>query len=72
MIVRRAREHPELTLEDHEGLIKVQFENPWWKGDPTPSVIYGNGRVFDRALNGARGAAPEPRKRRYTAASEVE
>lgn len=54
-IVLRHREHPELDIERHRGIITQQFEHPWWKGDPSPSVIYGNGDVFDRALNGVRG-----------------
>lgn len=54
-IVLRHREHPELSVDQHRALIKVQFEHPWWKGDPSPSVIYGNGDVFDRAVNGVRG-----------------
>lgn len=63
-IVRRMREHPEVVLGEHLLLIDKQFERPWWKDDPTPSVIWGNGRVFDRALNGAQG--PEPKEDRYT------
>jgi hypothetical protein len=58
-IVRRMREHSELTMPEHLALIDRQFERPWWKGDPTPSVIWGNGKSFDRALNGAQGAEPE-------------
>jgi hypothetical protein len=55
-IVLRLREHPELALRRHREIIREQFEHPWWTGDPTPSVVYGNGAVFDRALNGVRGA----------------
>lgn len=58
-IVRRLREHSGMTADEHLGLIDRQFERPWWKGDATPSVIWGNGRVFDRAVNGAQGAPPE-------------
>lgn len=54
-IILRHREHPELDLAAHEQVIRQQFEHPWWKGDPSVSVIYGNGEVFDRALNGVRG-----------------
>lgn len=63
-IVRRIREHPEVVLGEHLSLIDPQFVRPWWKGDPTPSVIWGNGRVFDRALNGAQG--PKPEESKYT------
>lgn len=51
-LVLRHREHPELTLEDHRRIIVGQFERPWWKGDPSVNVIYGNGDIFDNALNG--------------------
>lgn len=54
-IIMRHREHPDLTVDDHGGIIREQFAHPWWRGDPSPSVIYGNGEVFDRALNGVRG-----------------
>lgn len=55
-IILRHREHPELAAHEHEAIIREQFEHPWWRGDPSPSVIYGSGDVFDRALNGVRGA----------------
>jgi hypothetical protein len=54
-IILRRREHPELDVAGHRAIIEGQFDAPWWNGDPTPSVIYGNGEVFDRALNGVRG-----------------
>lgn len=50
-IIRRLRDHPELPLDEHEALVRFQFEHPWWKDDPTPNVIWGNDRVFDRTLN---------------------
>lgn len=52
-IIMRCREHPELTPDDHAHLIAKTLAFPWWKGAPTPSVIYGNDTVFDRALIGA-------------------
>jgi hypothetical protein len=58
-IVRRMREHPEVTGMEHLAIIDKQFERKWWKGDPTPSVIWGSDRVFDRALNGAQGPQQE-------------
>lgn len=66
-IVRRIREHPDMPLVQHLAIIDTQFDHPWWKGDATPSVIWGNGRVFDRALNGAKGSAGEDEgKKKYT------
>lgn len=62
-IVSRLREYPDVSLEKHKEIIREQFDNPWWKGDPTPSVIYGNGKTFDRAVNSAKG---EKRERKYS------
>jgi Recombination endonuclease VII len=50
-IVLRLREHPELDVGDHEALIRRSRQDPWWKPPPTPAVIYGNDRVFERAMN---------------------
>lgn len=57
-IILRIREHPELEAARHAEIIALQVEHPWWTGDPTPSVIYGNGATFDRALNKVRGGPP--------------
>lgn len=58
-VLRRMFEHPDLGLTEHQALVRFQFEHPWWKGDPTPSVIWGNDRVFDRALNRTGAAEAE-------------
>lgn len=50
-IIRRMREHPEVSLAEHQALVRFQFEHPWWKNEPTPGVIWGNDRVFDRTVN---------------------
>ena len=68
-IVRRVREHPDVSLERHKEIIDQQFGRPWWKDDPTPSVIYGNGKVFDRALNSSLG--PAKREPKYTRPSNA-
>lgn len=57
MIIRRAREHPELDVEQHLNVTEDAFRRPWWTGAATPSVIWGNGRVFDRLLNDRAVAA---------------
>lgn len=50
-IVRRIREHPGLSLERHVDVIRRNVQNPWWKDDPTPAVIYGSAEAFEAALN---------------------
>lgn len=55
-IVMRIREYPEATLADHRYIITTNLEDPWWKGEPTPSVIYGNDAQFERAIQTARSA----------------
>lgn len=62
-IVSRAREHPEFTAVDHAHLIAANLAAPWWKGPATPSVVYGNGSQFERAIlaaNGDRSARASP------------
>ena len=63
-IILRIREHPELTLDDHSFVIEKNLEDPWWKGAPNPSVVYGSGAQFERSIiaagsserNGSQGA----------------
>ena len=63
-IILRAREHPELTLVDHQFVIDQNLKDPWWKGPANPSVIYGSGAQFERSMlaagsanrNGSQGA----------------
>lgn len=55
-IVMRIREHPDLPLEAHEATIRHQLGHPWWRGPASPSVIYGNGRVFESAVHAAAGS----------------
>lgn len=56
-IIGRIREHPELELADHRLVIEAALADPWWTGPPTPSVVYGNGALFERSsLLAASGA----------------
>lgn len=55
-IIMRIREYPEATIQDHRYLIERNLAFPWWKGAPTPSVIYGNGAQFERSVMTARQA----------------
>lgn len=57
-IVRRIREHPDLTLDDHAAIIYATLGGKqWWDGPPSPSIIYGNDAQFERSMEQARQAA---------------
>jgi hypothetical protein len=62
-IVLRMREHPEFGWEDFDGVIARALENPWWTGNPSPSVIFGNGSLFEQVM--VTTSVPKQRKRRY-------
>ena len=49
-IILRIREHPNLTIAEHDDVIRYALNHPWWKGDPGPSVVYGNGALFEQHL----------------------
>jgi len=55
-IVMRIREYPEATFADHQHIIERNLAHPWWSGPPTPSVVYGSGAQFERAVMTARHA----------------
>lgn len=56
-IILRQREHPELTEDDHAAIIASTLNGDrWWKGPPSPSLIYGNGAQFERSMEQARQA----------------
>lgn len=54
-IIRRLREHPNVTPDEHERIIAANLADPWWKGPPTPSVVYGNDAQFERAMMAGSG-----------------
>ena len=49
-IVMRIREYPEFTITEHSHVIAAALRDPWWKGPPSPSVVYGNGAQFERSI----------------------
>lgn len=54
-IIGRLRSFPDVGLTEHVAILRARMADPWWKGRPTPSVIWGNDAVFDTArqlLNG--------------------
>lgn len=52
LILRRILEHPELTAEDHRGIIIAAFQNPpEWKGHPSPgAVVYGSPKLWEYSI----------------------
>lgn len=55
-IIGRVREHPKFDLAAHGRLIRAALAEPWWKGPPGPQVVYGNGVVFEQAIERAKAA----------------
>lgn len=53
-VVGRIREHPKLTAEQHTAIIAAAFRDPWWKGHPSPRVIYGNAEQFESSIEAGR------------------
>lgn len=57
MIVRRHREAPELAVDAHLDVVRGNLGDPWWKGPPSPNVIWGSAAQFERAQVIAAGGA---------------
>jgi DNA-binding Lrp family transcriptional regulator len=66
-IVMRIREQPALSVEEHHEIIRRNFANPWWKGPPTPSVVYGNGSLFESAMRNTGVREPRTKAERKDA-----
>ncbi len=56
-IIMRLREHPEYGIPEHVSIIETAFADPWWTGAPSPSVVYGNGALFERCVEAAKAKA---------------
>jgi hypothetical protein len=54
LIQARMREHPDLALADHQGLVRLVFEHPWWDGPPGPGVVWEQ-EQFEKAMTRLRG-----------------
>ncbi len=66
-IAARIKEHPELTLADHERVMRAAGENPYWDPDregkrPSPSNVYGP-RAFEIALEASRDSVRAPKQK---------
>jgi len=73
-IIMRIREHPQLDIEQHRAVIDAALrqENRWWKGDPSPSVVYGNDALFERCvMQAAAPARGTPSEEAFEIAMEV-
>lgn len=57
-IIRRIREQPTVSLADHLAIIRAAHADPWWKGPPNPSVVYGNAAQFERSAHAAMQVSP--------------
>lgn len=53
-LVGRIRERPDLGIDEHRQIIAAAFRDPWWKGHPSPAVIYGNSAQFDTSVERGR------------------
>lgn len=63
LIARRVRENPRLRVEHHRLVIRRNLADPWWKGAPTPRVLYAKADLFESMVEKARGAARPQRPR---------
>lgn len=65
LFIRRCREHPEVTLEQHESLIRslLTDPDPWWQGHPSPNLVYGSSAQFERQLTALEAPARRQRRR---------
>lgn len=64
-IISRIREHPELTADDLERIVRNNFANPWWKEPKLQGVgpIFGP-KPWSRAMTNT-GERPTGKKRSY-------
>lgn len=46
-ISRRIRRFPDVTLEEHISIVQRASASPWWRGEPSPRVIYSRDDLFD-------------------------
>lgn len=66
-VIRCLRAHPDVTEADHMAIIAAAFQDPWWQGQPTPAVLYGNVGQFERQLAEWRGGNATPASSRFDA-----
>ena len=55
LIAARIEENPDLDFEAHTRIVRTVREgDAWWKGAPSPRIIYGKAETFERALHASR------------------
>ena len=54
----RARQWPTLSSEEFRTIVQRGFERPWWKGRPSPGVIFNPG-CFETLLHVRSGPSPD-------------
>jgi hypothetical protein len=60
-IVMRLREHPDLTIDDHLRVLTYSIDHPWWRGRPSPAVVYGNAALYEQRVEEERAPAADGR-----------
>jgi hypothetical protein len=56
-IVMRLRENPNLIFAEHLRVLAYSVDHPWWRGHPSPAVIYGNAALYERTVEQERAPA---------------
>lgn len=75
-LTARFREHPELTEADHLRVVRAAFASQWWKREdrtsqPSPAVIWGSAKQFDRTLQEADSRRQDTSQPTYDDTTEV-
>jgi hypothetical protein len=55
IIEAQIAKRPDVDLDQHRQAIRstlhLSGKEKWWKGNPSPDLVYANERAFERALN---------------------
>lgn len=54
-IAARIAEYPDVSEAEHLAIVQAAKENQWWKGAPSPAVVWGNPEVFESYREAAAG-----------------
>jgi hypothetical protein len=70
-IVRCVRAEPQLTAQDHLAVVRSAVENPWWRGHPSPYVLWKTTEIFHRYVRDWQIEKTAPATIDYDANSQV-